>query len=417
MGKHNQLRNSGVIKQILKDHFDGFWKIHSDLFPTEYREHIKETVEKTIRCGTTDLGYARYECLGCPRNSDPVFVCFTCKSRFCHKCGKKYTDDWSDKQQEMIFNVPHRHMVFTIPKELRQFFFNDRKKLNELAQQVAEVFQYHYEKRSKKRKLRVGVITVIHTFGRDLKFNPHMHALVTEGAVDNRNEWVPSGYISYEYLRKSWQKVLMDLLKKWYPNTPKIENLIDELYLRYPKGFYVNAEKKMKDAKGAAKYIGRYLARPAIAEYRIEKYDGQMVHFWYEDHQSGERVDKKQPVYKFLFDLLQHIPPKHFRMVGRFGLYSRRSYSKAKDILSLHAFMRTKQISLLLETKKKKKTYRQRMIETFNKDPFICSCCQMEMELVEIYHSNYGFLYHYMEDMEFIKKWRKMGLVSKQKAG
>ena len=55
----------------------------------------------------------------------PVFVCFTCKSRFCHKCGKKYTDDWSDKQQEMIFNVPHRHMVFTIPKELRNVFFKD----------------------------------------------------------------------------------------------------------------------------------------------------------------------------------------------------------------------------------------------------------------------------------------------------
>lgn len=38
-------------------------------------------------------------------NPDPVFVCFTCKSRFCHKCGKNYTGDWSDKQQEMIFNI------------------------------------------------------------------------------------------------------------------------------------------------------------------------------------------------------------------------------------------------------------------------------------------------------------------------
>jgi len=56
---------SGVIKRILKDHFDGFWRMHSDLFPKSYREDIKETVEKAIRCGTKDLGYARYECLGC----------------------------------------------------------------------------------------------------------------------------------------------------------------------------------------------------------------------------------------------------------------------------------------------------------------------------------------------------------------
>lgn len=409
--------SSGIIKRILKDHFDGFWKMHSGLFPESFREDIKETVEKAIRCGTRDLGYARYECLGCEGNPQPVFVCFTCKSRFCHKCGKKYTDDWSDKQQEMIFNVPHRHMVFTIPKELRNVFFNDRKKLNELSKKVAEVFQFYFQRKSKKRSLQVGIITVIHTFGRDLKFNPHIHALVTEGAIDNRNEWVPTEFIPYEYLRKSWQKVLLDLLKSWFSNNQSVMKLIDDLYQRYQKGFYVNAEQRMRDAKGAAKYIGRYLARPAIAEYRIINYDGKSVHFWYEDHQTGKRVDVTQPVYKFLFNLIQHISPKHFRMVGRFGLYSRRSYKKANQVLSLYSFMRTRQLSLLLETKKKKKTYRQRMIESFDKDPFICPCCHREMDLVEIWHADYGFLYHYMEDMECIKTVRRYNLGPKQRAG
>jgi len=410
-------QGSGVIKNILKDHFDGFWKLNERRFPEAYREDIKETVEKAIHCGTRDLGYARYECLGCEGDPKPVFVCFTCKSRFCHKCGKKYTDDWSDKQQEMLFDVPHRHMVFTIPKELRNVFFEDRKKLNELSKQVAEVFQYHYQKRSKKRNLKVGVITVIHTFGRDLKFNPHIHALVTEGALDHRNEWVPSEYIPYEFLRKSWQKVVLHLLKKWFPENQRVHNLINELYQRYPKGFYVNAEKKMKDAKGAAKYIGRYLARPAIAEYRIVEYDGKVVKFWYEDHQTGKRVDETLPVYKFLYKLIQHINPKHFRMVGRFGLYSRRTYEKAKNVLSLYAFMRTRQLSLLLESKKRKKTYRQRMIEAFDKDPFICPHCHREMDLVEIWHADYGFLYHYMEDMESIKTMRRINLGQKQRAG
>lgn len=395
--------NSGVIKRILKDHFDGFWRMHSTLFPASYREDIKETVLKTISCGSADLGYARYECLGCEGNSKPVIVCFTCKSRFCNKCGKKYTDDWSDKQQELILNVPHRHMVFTIPQELRNVFFHDRKKLNELSKQVAGVFQFYYQRKSKKRNLQAGVITVIHTFGRDLKFNPHIHALVTEGSIDNRNEWCPSDFIPYEYLRKSWQKLLLDLMKKWYPDSERAQDLVNDLYRRYPKGFYVNAEKKMKNAKGAAKYIGRYLARPAIAEYRIEAYDGKMVKYWYEDHKTGKRVDVNQSVYRFLYSILQHIPPKHFRMVGRFGLYSRRSYQRANQILSLYTFMRTKQISFLLGRKKKSKTYRQRMIEAFDKDPFICPHCHREMDLVEIWHPDYGFLYHYMEGMTIIK--------------
>ena len=54
-------QKSGIIKKILKDHFDGFWKMHSTLFPSVYRNDIKETVQKAIRCGTSDLGIAKYE--------------------------------------------------------------------------------------------------------------------------------------------------------------------------------------------------------------------------------------------------------------------------------------------------------------------------------------------------------------------
>ncbi|KGP74550.1 IS91 family transposase [Pontibacillus yanchengensis] len=414
MGYHG----SGVIKKILKDHFAGFWDFHSTKFPESLRDDIKETVEKTIKCRTRDMGYARYECLGCEGETKSVFVHFLCKSRFCHACGKKYSDEWAEKQEEMIFNVPHRHMVFTIPQELRRLFYKDRKKLNELSKQVANVFQYHNYYRSKKRGLQSGVITVIHTFGRDLNFNPHIHAIVTEGALDKDEKWVSSGgYIPYDYLRKSWQKVVLDCLKKWFPNHKAVQSLIDNLYKGYPKGFYVNAEQKIKNAKGVARYIGRYLARPAIAEYRIEKYDGEFVHYWYEDHRTGKRVDKKIGVYKFLFEILQHIPPKHFRMVGRYGLYSRRSYRRAKQVLSLYAYMRTKQIEFVLQKKKSKKTYRQRLMESFHKDPLKCPFCERKMDLVEVWHQDYGLVYHYMEETKFAKKWREHGLVQRKKAG
>lgn len=70
--------------------------------------------------------------------------------------------------------------------------------------------------------------------------------------------------------------------------------------------------------------------------------------------------------------------------------------------------------TILLTTKKKEiKTYRQRMIETFDKDPFICPCCNSEMELVEIYHTDYGDLYYYMEDMNIIKSQEGYGIGKK----
>ena len=57
------------------------------------------------------------------------------------------------------------------------------------------------------------------------------------------------------------------------------------------------------------------------------------------------------------------------------------------------------------------------MIEAFDKDPFICPHCHREMDLVEIWHADYGFLYHYMDDMKCIKSVRRNNLEQKQRTG
>jgi hypothetical protein len=199
----------------------------------------------------------------------------------------------------------------------------------------------------------------------------------------------------------------MDLMKKWFPKDESVKRMIDQLYRTYKHGFYVNAEQRMKDAKSAAKYIGRYLARPAIAEYRIESYDGKSVHYWYEDHETKKRVDKIIPVFQFIYLLIQHIPPRHFRMVGRYGLYSRQHNKESQKIVNIWNFMRAKQIEMLFEKKKKKKSYRQRMIESFDRDPIQCPYCKQTMELVEIVHPDYGRIYYYNEEYErrLDRKW------------
>ncbi|MCK0473365.1 transposase zinc-binding domain-containing protein [Halalkalibacter sp. APA_J-10(15)] len=105
-------RKSGVVKKFLKSTSMVIGSCTMIVSQRKFR-NVKETVEKAMKCGSKDIGFAKYECLGYEGEPRPIFVGFTCKSRFCNKCGKKYTDDWSNKQ--LIFDVPHRHMVFTIP--------------------------------------------------------------------------------------------------------------------------------------------------------------------------------------------------------------------------------------------------------------------------------------------------------------
>lgn len=221
-------------------------------------------------------------------------------------------------------------------------------------------------------------------------------------------------FISYEYLRKSWPKLLLDLMMKWYPEDERVRRLVNQLYQRYPKGFCVNAEQRMIDARGAAKYIGRYLARPAIAEYRVVSYDYHKVHYWYADHRTGKRVCVVSPVMKFTYDLVQHIPPKHIRMVGRYGLYSRGKNKESQKVINLWRFMVHKQMEMIFPAKeRRKKSYRERMLESYGQDPLICPCCKHRMLLVVIWHAEYGRIYYYDEEREYAdqKKWgiRKHG--------
>ena len=105
-----------TIKQILKDNADNFFRIYRGFI----RDTVITNVAKVMNCGNRDkLGYSVYSCPKCGNNHK---VAHTCKSRFCNSCGKVKNDDWIVKSQDRLLNVPHKHLVFTIPSELWLLF-------------------------------------------------------------------------------------------------------------------------------------------------------------------------------------------------------------------------------------------------------------------------------------------------------
>lgn len=271
------------------------------------------------------------------------------------------------------------------------------------------IIQGYYAQKSKTRQYEFGIIAVVHTFGRDVGFNPHVHALVTEGAIDEYKQWKDVPYISYEYLRKAWQKVLMDIFKRKFPQDQKVKNLINKCYAKRESGLYVNAEKRMTNARSAAKYIGRYLARPAIAEYRIIEYTGNKVTFLYDDHKTGKREKMTLSVPQFIGRVIMHVPKKNFLMVRRYGLYRRNFNKRAQKIVSLWKYMKNRQIKLLNEERKlRNKRWRERIIESFGHDPLRCEKCKGEMILFEIWSPKHDFVYHVWhtdEKGKFVKRF------------
>lgn len=389
-----------TIKKVLQDNWEKFLQEKIRRIPKEIRADVIETVEKSLDCGNIELGYTEYLCLECHKSKK---IGFTCKSKFCSKCGRIYVSKWVEKQQARILDIPHRHSVFTIPEELRNYIYKHRELLKDLMDGVRDVINYWYQKHLKK-SYEVGIICVVHTFGRDMKWNPHVHALITEGAIDQNNKWFKSiNYIPYSYLRKSWQKVVLDIFKNRFKDH-ETRKLISILYRKYKEGFYVNAETELKNAKAGAKYVGRYLGKPAIAEYRIMEYDGEKITFWYMSHETKQKEILTLPVLDFIGRVIQHIQKKGFRVVRRYGLYARRNNKLAQTIVDLYKFMKQMNIWDLLKKQRnrteKKKSWKQRIIECFAENPIMCKNCKEEMELYRIWHHRYGTICDFVKSLK-----------------
>jgi hypothetical protein len=252
-------------------------------------------------------------------------------------------------------------MVFTIPEELRAVLDADHKLLKVLMDAVSQTMKRMTNDR---RRATPGVVCVLHPYGKDLTLNPHVHALATEGGLTKSGEWVPVTFLEYGKLRRIWQYELLTNLKQHMPRNRETSQLIDALFKQNPKGFYIYAKRRVTKARKVARYIGRYLRHPAIAESRMINLDRktETVTFWY------QRDDVKQtvtlPILEFIHKLVRLIPDKHLKLVRYYGLYARRTRNKLQKILT----------PLSKETP---------TIQP-NKPPILCPRCGSPMKLISI---------------------------------
>lgn len=357
------------IKDIFADHWNAFLEKGYPIRPA-----VLKNVDKIIMCGDPSMGHALYHCEHCGKFKH---VYFTCKSRFCNSCGAKYIQDRASSISSKLINCKHRHIVFTIPEELRIFFRRDRKLLNLLFKASADTILTWFFKLNKSENFKPGFISTMHTFGRDLKWNPHIHMLLTEGASGNKTVWKRISHIPFNMLRKRWQATILSMLHEKLGSS--FYSLKSYLFKNYPKGFYVYANPNVNSKSSEAiKYIIRYTGRPAMAQSRIINYDGEFVEFYYDRHEDKKRIVEKIHAIDFIKRLIIHIPETQFKMIRYYGLYAKKYAHSSKlylmDTVSKKNF------------RKKYSHWRARLLLAFGVDPLWCSCGHT-MELVGIFHS------------------------------
>ena len=294
--------------------------------------------------------------------------------------GKLATDRWISCSLSLFPNVPYQHLVFTIPEQLRALILLNRAFLLNALFRLAcyTVTLWTISNKS----YTPGITMVLHTFGRDLKFNPHIHMLITCGGLSlNHKKWINNFFIPHQVLKSIWRHNVIsfirdsakkNLLKLPLAVGPNLNRFLDKLY---SLTWYVNLGKKLSNARFTISYIGRYTKRPVIAESRILEYDGKSVVFSYEDQATSETFYVRISVEEFIVRLIQHIPDKGFRQIRYGGIFASRVRSNLIPI-----------VNTILENIRKSVNMFIGNLQNYLEIP-LCPACGCEMLLIGISHN------------------------------
>ena len=236
----------------------------------------------------------------------------------------------------------------------------------------------------KKKGVRPGIFTAIHTFGRALNWNVHIHLSITTGGITKDGSTWRKLYFAKKVVMPQWRYQVIKLLRSAYQKGELIlpeelttgnsfETLLNDAY---QKNWVVHFAKPTKTPKRTIEYLGRYITRPPLAMSRLKHYDGSTVTFEYLDHKTKKHRLKVCDAMDFIARFIQHIPEKGFRMIRHYGFLANRVRSKLLP-----------KVFALLEQKQRtpdKVRYRQLLIESFKLDPLICILCKSVMVFVGV---------------------------------
>jgi len=317
-----------TINHILQhnNNWQRFYKKHYKLI----RDAIPWNIDKILNCRSRKLGFHKYQCPDCHHS---ITVPHSCKSRLCSSCGVLATNNWISSSLNDFLDVPYQHLIFTIPSQIRSLILANRNLLLNMLFKSASNTVLSWTKQNK--SYIPGFIMVLHTFGADLKFNPHIHVLITCGGLSlDNSKWISNFHFPHLALKSIWRYQIINslrtLFKKHSLSLPDKEIFSDYtsfnnfLNALYQKTWFVHLGKSLSDASFTVRYIGRYTKRPVIAESRITSYDGQYVQFYFKDKATNQTFYPKLTVEEFIAHLIRHIPDKYFRQIRYAGIFASR---------------------------------------------------------------------------------------------
>lgn len=285
------------------------------------------------QCRTAALGGHRDACERC----EYVRISYnSCRDRHCPKCQTAQRAAWIEARCDRLLPVEYFHVVFTLPEQLQPLALKNRRVLYALLFRSASQTLLELAADPKRLGAQIGFTAVLHTWGQNLLFHPHLHCVVTGGGLSaDGGRWIsarPGYFLPVKVLSRLFRGKFLAGLKRAYRNgelalTGSVAHLADSrVFQQFLDRLYrlpcvVYAKPPFGGAAQVYRYLGRYTHRVAISNSRLIALQEDRVRFHYKDYaDDGKTKQMSLSAEEFIRRFLLHVLPKGFVRIRHYGL-------------------------------------------------------------------------------------------------
>jgi hypothetical protein len=289
-------------------------------------ENHRKVLNAMIGCRDGSFGHHLYYCEGCGRTHA---VPCACGNRHCPNCQHGKSDQWLHRQTERLLPCHYFLVTFTVPEPLRPFVRQHQKiAYDALFDAAAGALKKLARDERFVGADQIGFFGVLHTWGRQLQYNPHIHFVVPGGGLSaQRDRWVPARQDLFVHVRP-----LSVLYRAKFRDAMAAAGLLEMIDPELWTTPWNTHAKLVGSGEHALKYAAAYVFRVAISNNRIVQVDQGQITFRYQDGNTGKWRKSTVTAMEFQRRFLQHVLPTGFMKIRHYGFLSPNAAVSLTDI-------------------------------------------------------------------------------------
>jgi len=305
-------------------------------------------------CRTAALGGHVLRCENC---SHTLIAYNSCRNRHCPKCQGAAAKEWLAEREAELLPVPYFHAVFTLPARNADIAYQTKAVVYDLLLKVSAETLLAIAADPQRLGARIGILSVLHTWGSALTHHPHVHMIVPGGGFSlDGKRWVscrPRYLLPVPVLSALFRRLFLEKLAATH-RLGKLQFFGEHANLSDAKAFtaylaplhnskwVVYCKRPFGGPKEVLRYLARYTHRVAISNRRLIAYEDEGVTFKWKDYRLDGPARYKVmtlTTHEFIRRFLMHVLPAGFHRIRYYGLLvsgkRAENIARARELLTL----------------------------------------------------------------------------------